>query len=272
VSIDSNDILPRTRPLGDTNGGSSPYRTTPQSGHRHRRIKRAESGCCRRDSRAHPLERSRGPNRFRLQIVSVVIVTIVVMVLVFIWRSKSASQSFVLHRNAPNASLASLLKQLPREADRLHRPRIVESKVGPKSDSTLSVVLRKVLPSSRPFVRPSDGLPIIIGHDFGELDIRILEDKSSRQQRRQVLHDFHEDLGYSELLNEADDDEEVESYYAFDDDEKRSPYVAWDDPDIHERKKCRRTSWHRDLPINCNVLHELDVLDRMRTGEIRYLG
>jgi hypothetical protein len=184
--------------------------------------------------------------------------------LLFVWRFKSSSQGVVHHHHTPNASIASLLKKLSLESDLHRRPRSI--------NSLLSVVLPRVTSSSHPFVRPKDLLPIIIRPDFGGIDVRLVEEKSSRQQRRQVLHDFHEDIGYVELLQEADDDEEVESYYAYDDDEKRSPYVNWDDPDIHFRKKCRRNSWYRDLPINCNVLHELDVLDRMRAGDIRYLG
>ena len=60
-------------------------------------------------------------------------------------------------------------------------------------------------------------------------------------------------------------------YYAFDDDEKRNPLIVWEDDTIQDKKLCRRTSWHRDLPIDCNRLHEYDVSGSFLAGETRYL-
>ena len=111
--------------------------------------------------------------------------------------------------------------------------------------------------------------------DYGGLEIRFLENKVAQQQRV-IYHDPLEDRAYEELAyNEEKDEESSMDYvYAFDDDEKRNPINAFDDDKIREQlpKQCRRTSWHRDLPINCNKLHEFDVLYRFRNGDTKYLG
>jgi hypothetical protein len=108
-------------------------------------------------------------------------------------------------------------------------------------------------------------------NDFGGLEIRFFRN-TERVHQRIIYHDFNEDKGYDELLDEADDDGDMENYYAFDDDEKRNPLTIWDDPDIHLRKKCRRTSWYRELPINCNSVHEFDFLSGVSDGGTTRLG
>lgn len=60
----------------------------------------------------------------------------------------------------------------------------------------------------------------------------------------------------------------VDDYYAFDDDVKRNPYSSGDES---ERKFCRRTSWHRNLPINCNSLHEFDLMSITADNRMNYL-
>jgi hypothetical protein len=108
--------------------------------------------------------------------------------------------------------------------------------------------------------------------DTGELSIRILEDEQLRMQARRIYHDFEQDQGYELLVSQEEDDDYHDYYYAFDDDTARNPVNAWDDPTIQDEKHCRRTSWHRDLPINCNSLHEFDVHTRFRLGDARFLG
>jgi len=111
--------------------------------------------------------------------------------------------------------------------------------------------------------------------NYGGLEIRFFE-RTVEQQHRVIFHDPLEDRVYKELIyNEEKEEESSMDYvYAFDDDEKRNPINAFDDDKIIEKlpKKCRRTSWHRDLPINCNNLHEFDVLHRFRSGDTKYLG
>ena len=109
--------------------------------------------------------------------------------------------------------------------------------------------------------------------DFGGIELRIAEDTRFRSKERIIYHDYHANEGYNEMLlaEQQDDDEVIESYYAFDDDAKRNPYVEYDDPDIHSRKQCRRTSWHRDLPIMCNLLHEFDFPNNVGIGHTRFL-
>jgi hypothetical protein len=112
---------------------------------------------------------------------------------------------------------------------------------------------------------------VAMHYDHGGLDIKILEDEKLRIQRREIFHDFKDDRGYEELINGPEDDDYVDNYYAFDDDFKRNPLLAWDDQEIHKTKQCRRTSWHRDLPINCNNLHEFDLEHRFRFGGTKFL-
>ena len=109
-------------------------------------------------------------------------------------------------------------------------------------------------------------------YDFGGIELRFPEYHTSQYYGRIIYHDSYDDIGYEELWNAADDDGSMESYYAFDDDDKRSPLVMYDDPDIHLRKKCRRTNWHRQLPITCNSIHELDFQGHAVIGDTKYLG
>lgn len=108
--------------------------------------------------------------------------------------------------------------------------------------------------------------------DDGDLQIRFLEDMTMRNQTRAIYHDFKDDRGYLELVRGPKNDDSVEYYYNFDDDAKRDPLIAYNDHEIHKTKRCRRTSWHRDLLINCNNLHEFDIQGRFRGGDTRYLG
>jgi hypothetical protein len=90
--------------------------------------------------------------------------------------------------------------------------------------------------------------------DYGGLDVRFFAEEG---MRRVIYKDT--------IANGKDDDvsknyNDVDYYYMFDDDEKRNPYVAWHDKHLHETKKCRRTAWHRRLPIDCNSMHEFDFL------------
>ena len=130
------------------------------------------------------------------------------------------------------------------------------------------------LPSIRTLVLPNIQSSYIAGdkHDYGSLELRFPEYRTTQDNPRVIYHDSFEDTGYEELWYAADDDGSMESYYAFDDDEKRNPLVMYDDPDIHLRKKCRRTNWHRQLPITCNNIHEFDFQSRIGIGDAKYVG
>jgi hypothetical protein len=129
-------------------------------------------------------------------------------------------------------------------------------------------------PLSRKFNVPSSQYTLAgeAEHDFGGLELRFPEYHTSQDNARIIYRDNYENTEYEELWNDADDDGSMESYYAFDDDDKRNPFVMYDDPDIHLRKKCRRTSWHRQLPITCNTMHEFDFHSHVTTGDAKYLG
>lgn len=114
--------------------------------------------------------------------------------------------------------------------------------------------------------------------DHGGLIIRFPEyddDEEGRQQqqhKRQIYHNLGADIGHELIFNGPEDDDYIEFYYAFDDDAEKNPYNGYDDDSIANEKKCRRTSWHRTLPINCNMLHEFDVLRQFRSGDAKFVG
>jgi hypothetical protein len=106
--------------------------------------------------------------------------------------------------------------------------------------------------------------------DHGGLDTRLLADTSQRQVRRSIYVDFAQDRGYNDLKPDSDDWRE--GYYAFDDDVERNPLVMWEDDTIQDKRRCRRTSWHRELHPNCNVVHEYDALTLISDGHSKFAG
>lgn len=104
------------------------------------------------------------------------------------------------------------------------------------------------------------------GRDYGGLEIRFFEEDN---MARAIYHNVSGDEG--EILRWTGHDF-VEQYYAFDDDYERNTYRAYDDPSIADEKRCRRVSWHRNLFINCNNFHELDILGNVIDGETKSLG
>lgn len=111
--------------------------------------------------------------------------------------------------------------------------------------------------------------------NFGDLDVRFFQYDG---EHRAIYYNEREDWGYDELMywdaatGEEQEDNDFDYYYAFDDDEARNPMIAYDDDTIQDEKHCRRTSWHRDLHVNCNKLHEFDVQDGFRKGDTSFLA
>lgn len=108
---------------------------------------------------------------------------------------------------------------------------------------------------------------------FGGLNIQFKDDERKRVERREIFHDYNVDRGYDDLsAARQDDDDRHDYYYAFDDDHKRNPLVGWSDDRIQDEKTCRRTNWHRDLPINCNSMHEFDIQQKFAEGRSKFVG
>ena len=105
--------------------------------------------------------------------------------------------------------------------------------------------------------------------DFGALtNLMIYQDDGMRR----VLHrNIEGERGVS-----RDDEEEpsekgwFDYVYAFDDDYERSPLQIWDDK-IQDEKTCRRNRWHRRNPMDCNSIHEFDLVDETRKSRNKYL-
>ena len=163
------------------------------------------------------------------------------------------------------------LSTFSRKKHRLHSPAILSL------NNNFTIVFpaqRFSVQSPRNFYVPESLSTDDDEHDFGDLELRFPEFATSQDYTtgRMIYHDSYEDTGYEELWHAADDDGSIEYYYAFDDDEKRNPLVKYDDPDIHLEKKCRRTNWHRQLPITCNSIHEFNFQGHVGTGDTKYLG
>jgi hypothetical protein len=108
---------------------------------------------------------------------------------------------------------------------------------------------------------------------FGGLNILFLENETDRVRRREIFHDFDVDRGFDDLsAARQDDDDHHDYYYAFDDDYNRNPLVGWNDDKIQDSKPCRRNSWYRDLPINCNSIHEFGIQNKFADGSSKFLG
>ncbi|GKY95066.1 hypothetical protein MPSEU_000470800 [Mayamaea pseudoterrestris] len=108
---------------------------------------------------------------------------------------------------------------------------------------------------------------------FGGLHFGIFESSECPKEgcRRQIYHDYKMD----EMKQDREDPEEAgtyDNYYAFDDDRIRNPYVRYSQKKEDLEKRCRRVSWHRFNPTNCNNLHELDFLSVTERGGTKYIG
>lgn len=105
--------------------------------------------------------------------------------------------------------------------------------------------------------------------DYADLDLVFFEEDNVP---RPIVHDFHLDkTEYREPEAKFDDDYDL--YYAFDDDYERGYITAYDSNDkVDEKKRCRRTSFHRRNLQNCNNIHEVGQLESRYTflGEGAY--
>jgi hypothetical protein len=100
--------------------------------------------------------------------------------------------------------------------------------------------------------------------NYGGLEINLFEEEGGT---RVIYRDF--DLEKTKGERSPVKEESVDGYYAFDDDAKRNPY--------HKRaskkgQRCRRTKFHRRLPVNCNTMYEMDFHRVVETGNQKHLG
>jgi hypothetical protein len=146
--------------------------------------------------------------------------------------------------------------------------------------------------------------------DFGGLYIRMLvvddallnhDEEASSSNRNHHHHDYdfdhshgprrpvyYNDRYYKDWYHSDDDDTATTSninnnnideynYYAFDDDAKRDPWrhrpMMGQTGDIkHNKKTCRRVSWHREMQLNCLNFHEFDFANHVLQGSSKYIG
>ena len=131
-------------------------------------------------------------------------------------------------------------------------------------------------PKSR---RHNDETPkgrVIMINEIGEMNLAASDSKKHKKKSGNE-EESNERETESEEKSESEE-EEKESYgarnyyYAYDDDQIRNTYTQWDDDNIQNEKTCRRTSWHRDLLIDCNKLHEFDLQTRFVVDDTHFVG
>lgn len=178
-----------------------------------------------------------------------------------------------------------------RRGSRLHDPRSTEKLEEPQDVATpraahFSVAFpQSSIKVKEPLSEPdplSEELAIRMKvKNFGDLNIRFFKYDDDETPRRSIYQSERdewtaEDLYYWDPVTEKHLEvlvgDENDYYYNFDDDVRRNPLIAYDDDTIQDEKLCRRTSWHRNVRINCNMLHEFDVQWRFLNGETSFLG
>lgn len=105
--------------------------------------------------------------------------------------------------------------------------------------------------------------------NYGGLDIAMLEDPDVG---RRIHRDRTLDQGKHDRIRPTDDVMN-DNYYNLDDDNLRNTYRGWgDDQQLYRTKRCRRTKWHRNLPLNCNTFHEYDLPTVAHRGGLNHVG
>jgi hypothetical protein len=102
---------------------------------------------------------------------------------------------------------------------------------------------------------------------YGGLNFLMLEEEG---EARRIYHDWTLGEGKRDRPRPTDDTNDY--YYSLDDDDMRNTYRGWSDDTLHKKKRCRRTSWHRNVPVNCNAFHELDVRTAAQHRGFRHVG
>jgi hypothetical protein len=170
-----------------------------------------------------------------------------------------------------------------------------ETRKSPYYDPLLRVSFSSLLPfpyrqqkqpSSRPFPTwlntpdPPEVSFKLMGRksSYGGLVLMMLENAAGG---RVMFHDLSEDERVDIInlrRNASSNDDNVDFYYNFDDDALRNPARVNNDDTVAGTRRCRRTAWHRNIPLNCNMFHELGVAyDSTRSKsvedlELTYLG
>ena len=103
--------------------------------------------------------------------------------------------------------------------------------------------------------------------NYGGLTVYMFEEAGLK---RMIVHDPHLDEGKFDRPRPKDDTNDY--YYNLDDDNLRNTYRGWDDDKIYQEKRCRRTNWHRILPVNCNTFHEFDIRTVAHLGGLTHVG
>lgn len=115
----------------------------------------------------------------------------------------------------------------------------------------------------------NDELEDLAKPDYGDLEIQFLAEMNVPRVIYVDPLEWESDWEPHEADTNEDD---FDTYYAFDDDIQRNPYRDYEDDYIKTSKHCRRVAWHRNLPINCNAIHEFDFLQYVEDGVSEFTG
>lgn len=107
--------------------------------------------------------------------------------------------------------------------------------------------------------------------DFGGLDESDFEEELTQ---REIYYHGNEKFFAEFAPSEGDSwyGGEDAYYYNMDDDEKRNPYHGWEEYDLSKSHHCRRVAFHRDLHLNCNNFHSLDLPKLTLQNGVSFIG
>lgn len=133
-------------------------------------------------------------------------------------------------------------------------------------------ILLPVSQNTKKFHKPTSSIHVHPSPNFGDVSVNLFTNDGMTKLRR-IYRNLDEERGVSVDSKYPKSEHSFFDYiYNFDDDYQRNPLWAWDDDKIQDEKTCRRNAWHRRNPMDCNSMHELDLLDLMTEGKMNLLG
>ena len=129
-----------------------------------------------------------------------------------------------------------------------------------------------LLQNIKKFHKPAPTIDTHRSPNFGDVNVNLFTSDGIEKIRR-IYRNVGAERGVSIDSKYPESEHDFFDYiYNFDDDYLRSPLWTWDDDKVQDEKTCRRNAWHRESPMDCNSMHELDLLGSMAEGNMKALG
>lgn len=139
------------------------------------------------------------------------------------------------------------------------------------SQATMNIMF-PLLQKSKTFQVPISTIDVSRSPHFGEVRVNLFTNDGMEKIRR-IYRNVEAERGVSADSRYPESERDFFDYiYNFDDDYLRNPLWTWDDDKVQDEKTCRRNSWHRERPMDCNSMHELDLRGLMTEGNMKALG